>query len=66
MSHPDPLDWTLLVRAGDMTANAHEVEHLMRERVREGKAAGRGFARLHCSLMSEAARCEEVVWGGRE
>ena len=57
-----PSPGVLLMHAGDLVANAHEVEHLMRERVREGKAAGRGFARLHGNLMEQAQDLADTAW----
>ena len=48
----------LLVACGDYRANAAEVEALMRRRVEEGKAPGRGFARLHQRLLMVADELE--------
>ena len=52
----------LLMRAGDLAANASEFEHRMRERVREGKAASRGLARMHAALMSQAEDLADTAW----
>ena len=49
-------------RAGDLAANAAEIEHLMRERVREGKVAGRGFAAMHQDLLRQSEELADVGW----
>ena len=59
-ARPSPL--VLFDRAGDLAANASEFEHRMRERVREGKAASRGLARMHAALMSQAEDLADTAW----
>ena len=57
-----PSPAALLYAAGQRTADAHEIEHLMTRRAREGLKPSRGIAKLHADLHNEARDFEEMAW----